>query len=238
MLSCPSAVWQDCSRRAAMGGPGRKLCAPAGSVERLPIRHVLRTPTPLPCVQRKAYLRQNIMASHYIVAQQRRMSGSGGSSTAATPTSLAAAGLQDRLSLRAAPQAGSAGCACAPGGAVAAAVATAQQQQQEGQRERQEQQQGAAPAAPQQRQQGAARRAPALPHYHNAAEGVLGCKHYRRRCMLVAPCCDTPYVCRLCHDEAADHQVSRQRCTPGWVPSAAISAVSRTLLPACARHVD
>ena len=27
-----------------------------------------------------------------------------------------------------------------------------------------------------------------------------GCTHYRRRCKVVAPCCDTPFWCRLCHD--------------------------------------
>ncbi|KAL4436350.1 hypothetical protein ABPG77_009912 [Micractinium sp. CCAP 211/92] len=169
------------------------------------IRRVSNDPTLEP--QRKAYLRQNIMASHYIVAQQRRMnSGSGGSSTAATPTSLAAAGLQDKLSLRAAPQAGSSGV-------VSAAVATAQQQQQQQQQPSSEQQVQQERLQQQQQQHGPRGRAPALPHYHNATEGILGCKHYRRRCMLVAPCCDKPFVCRLCHDEAADHKVDRYAVT-------------------------
>lgn len=30
---------------------------------------------------------------------------------------------------------------------------------------------------------------------------VYGCKHYLRRCKIVAPCCDNIYSCRLCHDE-------------------------------------
>lgn len=29
-----------------------------------------------------------------------------------------------------------------------------------------------------------------------------GCKHYRRRCSLVAPCCGEVFPCRVCHDEA------------------------------------
>jgi uncharacterized CHY-type Zn-finger protein len=154
--------------------------------------------------QRKAYLRQNIMASHYIVAQQRRMNGSGGSSTAATPTALAAAGLRDGLKL-AAPAGTTHATSSGSGGFVAAAVASAQQQQQQQQQRHAHQHcEGAAGAAA---QPGAARRAPAVPRYNDAAAGVLGCRHYRRRSMLVAPCCDTPHVCRLCHDEASDHQV-------------------------------
>ncbi|KAL9992912.1 putative transcription factor C2H2 family [Helianthus debilis subsp. tardiflorus] len=30
-----------------------------------------------------------------------------------------------------------------------------------------------------------------------------GCKHYRRRCMIRAPCCNEIYDCRHCHNEAA-----------------------------------
>ena len=32
------------------------------------------------------------------------------------------------------------------------------------------------------------------------------CPHYRRRCMLVAPCCDRAFPCRFCHDESDDAQ--------------------------------
>ena len=150
-------------------------------------------------MQRKAYLRQNIMASHYIVAQQRRMHSSG-SSCAATPTALAAAGMRDGLTLAGTPL-GQGKPGGGSGGFIAAAVAAAQQAQ------------GApacaapATASAQQAAQQAARAAPAIPRYHRPESGVLGCRHYRRRCMLVAPCCDKPYVCRLCHDEAEDHQV-------------------------------
>jgi RING finger/CHY zinc finger protein 1 len=32
-----------------------------------------------------------------------------------------------------------------------------------------------------------------------------GCKHYKRRCALLAPCCNEYFACRLCHDEVKDH---------------------------------
>lgn len=32
--------------------------------------------------------------------------------------------------------------------------------------------------------------------------GKFGCKHYRRRCKIRAPCCDEVFDCRHCHDEA------------------------------------
>ncbi|KAK6587626.1 hypothetical protein RS030_81379 [Cryptosporidium xiaoi] len=28
-----------------------------------------------------------------------------------------------------------------------------------------------------------------------------GCKHYRRKCKIISPCCDTEYWCRHCHNE-------------------------------------
>jgi iron-sulfur cluster repair protein YtfE (RIC family) len=40
------------------------------------------------------------------------------------------------------------------------------------------------------------------PSYFDADREVLGCKHYRRKCKLIAPCCGRAYVCRLCHDDA------------------------------------
>ncbi|KAJ0077303.1 hypothetical protein Patl1_36022 [Pistacia atlantica] len=30
-----------------------------------------------------------------------------------------------------------------------------------------------------------------------------GCKHYRRRCKIRAPCCSEIFDCRHCHNEAA-----------------------------------
>lgn len=38
--------------------------------------------------------------------------------------------------------------------------------------------------------------------------GELGCGHYKRKCKVVAPCCDRAYTCRECHDEAEpDHEM-------------------------------
>ncbi|CAG0881992.1 unnamed protein product [Cyprideis torosa] len=40
---------------------------------------------------------------------------------------------------------------------------------------------------------------------------MLGCKHYRRKCKLVSPCCDNVYPCRFCHDEAeGNHTLERK----------------------------
>ena len=58
-----------------------------------------------------------------------------------------------------------------------------------------------------------------------------GCKHYERKCEVLAPCCDKFYSCRLCHDEDEDkacktehmdrHEVQKVRCTDcGEVQSA------------------
>jgi len=42
----------------------------------------------------------------------------------------------------------------------------------------------------------------------------LGCSHYQRKCKLVAPCCDTAYNCRFCHDEATNnHSLDRRSVT-------------------------
>lgn len=41
--------------------------------------------------------------------------------------------------------------------------------------------------------------------------GALGCKHYRSGVRLQAPCCGGWFVCRFCHDEAADHGLERFR---------------------------
>jgi zinc finger-like protein len=36
-----------------------------------------------------------------------------------------------------------------------------------------------------------------------------GCKHYKRRCRIIAPCCGQTFACRFCHDDASDHTVNR-----------------------------
>ncbi|KAK4818330.1 hypothetical protein QYF61_011086 [Mycteria americana] len=38
-----------------------------------------------------------------------------------------------------------------------------------------------------------------------------GCEHYRRGCLLRAPCCGKLYACRLCHDGVEGHQLDRFR---------------------------
>lgn len=54
----------------------------------------------------------------------------------------------------------------------------------------------------------------AIRSYHPSSLGsdvkVLGCKHYQRKCQLIAPCCGKAFTCRLCHDEAiASHRIDR-----------------------------
>ncbi|XP_077981799.1 RING finger and CHY zinc finger domain-containing protein 1-like [Glandiceps talaboti] len=41
------------------------------------------------------------------------------------------------------------------------------------------------------------------------AEVTAGCQHYQRSCALLAPCCDTFYTCRFCHDEKEKHSMCR-----------------------------
>ena len=36
-----------------------------------------------------------------------------------------------------------------------------------------------------------------------------GCAHYKRHCKLVAPCCNSSFVCRFCHDDVSDHTINR-----------------------------
>ncbi|GIL64066.1 hypothetical protein Vafri_18041 [Volvox africanus] len=39
-----------------------------------------------------------------------------------------------------------------------------------------------------------------------------GCEHYRRRAMIVAPCCDLPFWCRHCHNAACnDNEVDPKK---------------------------
>lgn len=48
--------------------------------------------------------------------------------------------------------------------------------------------------------------------YFDADAKVLGCKHYRRKCKLIAPCCGRAFVCRLCHDDAVQEAHILDRC--------------------------
>jgi len=43
-------------------------------------------------------------------------------------------------------------------------------------------------------------------------EDYSGCSHYKRRCKLVAPCCDQIFSCRFCHDDAVSgHVIDRRK---------------------------
>lgn len=130
-----------------------------------------------PCPTRahtQAYIIQSIMASRYIVAQQRRLnvskSSASGSSMASTPTSASAS-----MSLPI-PMQGSQPTPCSSG---CSHHCTA----------------GAAPPGSSQ---------PGAPQ-----PGSHGCRHYERKCSLVAPCCGKIYACRLCHDEENEHKMDR-----------------------------
>jgi len=41
-------------------------------------------------------------------------------------------------------------------------------------------------------------------------EVEAGCVHYKRNCLLVTPCCDKVYPCRVCHDEEEEHTLDRK----------------------------
>jgi len=41
----------------------------------------------------------------------------------------------------------------------------------------------------------------------------FSCKHYKRKCKFVTPCCDGLYRCRFCHDEEQDHTLRRDDVT-------------------------
>ncbi|XP_064626311.1 RING finger and CHY zinc finger domain-containing protein 1-like [Lineus longissimus] len=38
----------------------------------------------------------------------------------------------------------------------------------------------------------------------------LGCTHYKRKCALLAPCCNKVYACRICHDDKEIHEIDRK----------------------------
>jgi RING finger/CHY zinc finger protein 1 len=44
----------------------------------------------------------------------------------------------------------------------------------------------------------------------DADKDLFSCPHYKRKCRLLAPCCDRIYHCRFCHDEAEDHLLDRE----------------------------
>ena len=64
--------------------------------------------------------------------------------------------------------------------------------------------------------------------------GKHGCKHYRRRCKLVSPCCGEVFWCRHCHNDvkAANEWVSPRASSPQnpllmYAPHAAFASGQR-----------
>lgn len=47
------------------------------------------------------------------------------------------------------------------------------------------------------------------PAYQDSQNLIFGCKHYKRNCKLLAPCCNKLYTCIRCHDELTDHSLDR-----------------------------
>ncbi|ESQ34905.1 hypothetical protein EUTSA_v10006659mg [Eutrema salsugineum] len=46
--------------------------------------------------------------------------------------------------------------------------------------------------------------------YRDPHKLIFGCKHYKRSCKLLAPCCNQLFTCIRCHDEETDHSVDRK----------------------------
>lgn len=51
------------------------------------------------------------------------------------------------------------------------------------------------------------------PSYRDPLRLTFGCKHYKRNCKLLAPCCKKLYTCIRCHDELTDHSMDRKAIT-------------------------
>lgn len=51
------------------------------------------------------------------------------------------------------------------------------------------------------------------PSYRDSLKKEFGCKHYKRNCKLLAPCCNQLFTCIHCHDEATDHPLDRKSIT-------------------------
>ena len=57
------------------------------------------------------------------------------------------------------------------------------------------------------------------------APSSYGCKHYRRKCELLSPCCNSYYTCRLCHDEIKYDAVLDPKKNPHRVNRHAVTRV-------------
>ncbi|CAE5957900.1 unnamed protein product [Arabidopsis arenosa] len=51
------------------------------------------------------------------------------------------------------------------------------------------------------------------PSYRDPHKLIFGCKHYKRSCKLLAPCCNKLFTCIRCHDEEVDHLLDRKQIT-------------------------
>ncbi|CAA2997772.1 zinc finger protein BRUTUS-like At1g74770 isoform X1 [Olea europaea var. sylvestris] len=51
------------------------------------------------------------------------------------------------------------------------------------------------------------------PSYRDPLKLAFGCKHYKRNCKILTPCCNKLHTCIRCHDEATDHSVDRKAVT-------------------------
>ncbi|XP_075519466.1 zinc finger protein BRUTUS-like At1g74770 isoform X1 [Primulina tabacum] len=54
------------------------------------------------------------------------------------------------------------------------------------------------------------------PSYRDPLKHTFGCKHYKRNCKILAPCCNKLYTCIRCHDdddEITDHCIDRKTIT-------------------------
>ncbi|XP_047955559.1 zinc finger protein BRUTUS-like At1g74770 isoform X1 [Salvia hispanica] len=51
------------------------------------------------------------------------------------------------------------------------------------------------------------------PSYRDPLGVIFGCKHYKRNCKLLTPCCDKLYTCIRCHDDQTNHSVDRKAIT-------------------------
>ncbi|KAL1541564.1 zinc finger protein BRUTUS-like [Salvia divinorum] len=51
------------------------------------------------------------------------------------------------------------------------------------------------------------------PSYVDPLGETFGCKHYKRNCKLLAPCCNKLYTCIRCHDKQTDHSADRKAIT-------------------------
>ncbi|XP_022921588.1 zinc finger protein BRUTUS-like At1g74770 [Cucurbita moschata] len=51
------------------------------------------------------------------------------------------------------------------------------------------------------------------PSYKDSLKKEFGCKHYKRNCKLLAPCCNQLHTCIHCHDETTDHSLDRKSIT-------------------------